>query len=127
VRKASFGGQLLANGPAALHGNATEPGSAVSAGNAKAAIAAAPPETRGFLGDAAQQAFVSGLNEIFVIAGVAALIGAALSLLLIRTRDLHAAQNQGHGRARIGRRRPRRRTGPRGLNRSQGTNSKGEP
>ena len=90
-------GQLLANGPTALHGHASELASAVSSGNAKTAIAAAPPQTRGFLGDAAQQAFVSGLNEIFVIAGVTALVGAALSLVLIRARDLHVAQEQGTG------------------------------
>jgi EmrB/QacA subfamily drug resistance transporter len=85
-------GQLLANGPATLHGQANELASAVSSGNAKTAIAAAPPGARGFLGDAAQQAFVSGLNEIFVIAGVTALVGAVLSLVLIRARDLHVAE-----------------------------------
>jgi EmrB/QacA subfamily drug resistance transporter len=90
-------GQLLANGPATLHGQANELASAVSSGNAKTAIAAAPPGARGFLGDAAQQAFVSGLNEIFVIAGVTALVGAALSLVLIRARDLHVAEEQDMG------------------------------
>jgi MFS family permease len=90
-------GQLLANGPAALHGHANELASAVSSGNAKTAIAAEPPGARGFLGDAAQQAFVSGLNEIFVIAGVTALVGAALSLVLIRARDLHVAEEQDMG------------------------------
>jgi EmrB/QacA subfamily drug resistance transporter len=90
-------GQLLADGPAALHGHASELASAVSSGNAKTAIAAEPPGARGFLGDAAQQAFVSGLNEIFVIAGVTALVGAALSLVLIRARDLHVAEEQDTG------------------------------
>jgi EmrB/QacA subfamily drug resistance transporter len=90
-------GQLLANGPATLHGHASELASAVSSGNAKTAIAAEPPGARGFLGDAAQQAFVSGLNEIFVIAGVTALVGAALSLVLIRARDLHVAEEQDTG------------------------------
>jgi EmrB/QacA subfamily drug resistance transporter len=87
--------QLLAHGPSALHGHASQLASEVSSGNAHAAIAAAPPATRGFLGHAAQQAFVSGLNEIFLIAGVTALVGAALSLVLIRARDLRAAQDQG--------------------------------
>jgi hypothetical protein len=40
---------------------------------------------------------VSGLNEIFVIAGVTALVGAALSLVLIRARDLHVAEEQDMG------------------------------
>ena len=82
-------GELLASGPPALQGQAGELAPAVSSGNAEAAIAAAPPEAQAFLADAAREAFLSGLNEIFLIAGVTALIGAALSLLLIRARDLH--------------------------------------
>ncbi len=82
-------GDLLASGPAALAGQAGELAPAVSSGNAGAAIAAAPAEAQTFLADAAREAFVSGLNLIFVIAGVAALVGAALSVLLIRSGDLH--------------------------------------
>ena len=81
-------GDLLASGPPALQGQAGELAPAVSSGNAEAAIAAAPPEAQTFLADAAE-AFLSGLNGIFLIAGVTALVGAALSLLLIRARDLH--------------------------------------
>jgi EmrB/QacA subfamily drug resistance transporter len=82
-------GDLLATGPPALQGQAGELAPAVSSGNAEAAIAAAPPEAQAFLADAAREAFLSGLNEIFLIGGVTALIGAALSLALIRARDLH--------------------------------------
>jgi hypothetical protein len=82
-------GDLLANGPPALQGQAGELAPALSSGNAEAAIAAAPPEAQAFLADAAREAFLSGLNGIFVIAGVTALVGAALSLVLIRARDLH--------------------------------------
>jgi EmrB/QacA subfamily drug resistance transporter len=82
-------GDLLASGPPALQGQAGELAPAVSSGNAEAAIAAAPPDAQAFLADAAREAFLSGLNEIFLIAGVTALIGAALSLALIRARDLH--------------------------------------
>jgi EmrB/QacA subfamily drug resistance transporter len=82
-------GDLLANGPPALQGQAGELAPAVASGNADAAIAAAPPEAQAFLADAAREAFLSGLNEIFLIAGVTALVGAALSLVLIRARDLH--------------------------------------
>ncbi len=77
------------SGPPALQGQAGELAPAVSSGNAEAAIAAAPPEAQAFLADAAREAFLSGLNEIFLIAGVTALVGAALSLVLIRARDLH--------------------------------------
>jgi hypothetical protein len=75
-----------------IQGHAHTIATAVSSGNGKATIAAVPPDTRAFLADAGRQAFVSGLNEIFVIAGVTALVGAALSLLLIRARDLHDAE-----------------------------------
>jgi EmrB/QacA subfamily drug resistance transporter len=82
-------GDLLAGGPPELHAQAGDLAPAVSSGNAEAAIATAPPPAQAFLADAARQAFLSGLNEIFLIAGVTALIGAALSLALIRARDLH--------------------------------------
>jgi EmrB/QacA subfamily drug resistance transporter len=82
-------GDLLANGPPALQGQAGELAPAVSSGNAEAAIAAAPPDTQAFLAGAAREAFLSGLNEIFVIGGVTALVGAGLALVLIRARDLH--------------------------------------
>jgi EmrB/QacA subfamily drug resistance transporter len=82
-------GDLLAGGPPALQGQAGELAPAVSSGNADAAIAAAPPEAQAFLADAAREAFLSGLNAIFVIGATAALIGAALSLALIRSQDLH--------------------------------------
>jgi hypothetical protein len=68
-------GDLLANGPPALQGHAGELAPAVASGNADAAIAAAPPEAQAFLADAAREAFLSGLNEIFMIGGVTALVG----------------------------------------------------
>ena len=82
-------GDLLASGPPALQGQAGDLAPAVSSGNTDAAIAATPPQAQAFLADAAHEAFLSGLNEIFLIAGVTALIGAALSLVLIRARDLN--------------------------------------
>ena len=87
-------GDLLATGPPALQGQAGELAPAVSSGNADAAIAAAPPEAQTFLADAARQAFLTGLNEILLIAGVTALIGATLSLLLIRARDLNVGAQE---------------------------------
>jgi hypothetical protein len=81
-------GHLLASGPPALQGHAAELAPAVSSGNAEAAIASAPPEAQVFLANAAHEAFLSGLNDIFLIGGVVAFIGAALSLVLIRARDL---------------------------------------
>jgi hypothetical protein len=82
-------GDLLASGPSALQEQTGDLAPAVSSGNAEAAIAAAPPQAQTFLADAAREAFVSGLNLIFLIGAVAALIAAGLSLALIRARDLH--------------------------------------
>jgi Major Facilitator Superfamily len=87
-------GDLLASGPPALQGQAGELAPAVSSGNADAAIAAAPPQAQAFLADAAREAFLSGLNAIFLIAAVTALIGAALSLALIRARDLNVEAHE---------------------------------
>jgi hypothetical protein len=87
-------GHLLASGPPAVDGHAAELAPAVSSGNAEAAIAGAPPEAQAFLANAAREAFLSGLNEIFLIGGVTALIGAALSLALIRARDLQVESDE---------------------------------
>jgi MFS family permease len=38
--------------------------------------------------DAARDAFIGSLNELFLIAGIVALVGAALGLLLVRERDM---------------------------------------
>lgn len=99
-RIASKLGVLLASGPPALQGHAGELAPAVSSGNAKAAIAAAPPDTQAFLAHAAREAFLSGLNLIFVIAGITALVGAVLSLALVRARDLNVeARDESESRA----------------------------
>jgi hypothetical protein len=87
-------GDLLASGPPALQGHAGELAPAISSGNTDAAVAAAPPEAQAFLADAARQAFISGLNELFLIGGITALVGAVLSLVLIRARDLQLDRDE---------------------------------
>jgi predicted MFS family arabinose efflux permease len=82
-------GTLLAGGPPALQGRAAELAPVVSSGNTKAVVGAAPPEAQAFLAHASTEAFLSGINLIFVIAGVTAIVGAVLSLALIRARDLN--------------------------------------
>ena len=52
------------------------------------AIRSAPAGSRGQVAQAAQQAFVSGFNEILLIAAAIALAGAVLSFVLVRQRDL---------------------------------------
>ena len=60
---------------------------AVSAGSAQSAIQAAPPGARAQLTTAANQAFISGFNEILLIGAIIAFIGAVLGFALVRSRD----------------------------------------
>lgn len=82
-----------ATGPAALRPLAGDLAAAVSSGNSEAVLARAPEGSEGFLANAARDAFVSGLNEILLVAAAAALAGAVLSFVLVRSRDfLHHEQ-----------------------------------
>ncbi len=59
----------------------------VSAGNVHAASGAGPPGARADLLAAAQDAFISGLDEILVVAAAVAFVGGFLALVLVRERD----------------------------------------
>jgi predicted MFS family arabinose efflux permease len=60
---------------------------AIQSGRIGEVIAAAPPQARGVIGRVAKESFISGLNELFVIAGIVAFVGAASALVLVRSRD----------------------------------------
>ncbi len=60
---------------------------AVSSGGAQAALQGAPSGSRAQLETAANQAFISGFNEILLVAAVVALIGAVTGFALVRSRD----------------------------------------
>jgi MFS family permease len=60
---------------------------AVSSGGAQAALQGAPSGSRAQLETAANQAFISGFNEILLVAAVVALIGAVAGFALVRSRD----------------------------------------
>ena len=60
---------------------------AVATGSTKQAIAHATPGARGAIAHAARSAFVSGLDELFLVAAIVSFAGAALGLLLVRRRD----------------------------------------
>jgi predicted MFS family arabinose efflux permease len=72
------------------HGLAT----AVSQGEGQRMLAAAPAADRQIAGHAVRAAFVAGLNEILVVAGVGALVAALAAVILIRSRDFVAARAQ---------------------------------
>ena len=61
---------------------------AVSSGGAQAAIQAAPPGSRAELTTAANQAFISGLNEILLVGAAIAFVGGIAGWVLVRGRDL---------------------------------------
>jgi hypothetical protein len=67
---------------------------AVSSGSASQAVASAPPSARGVVAHAARSAFVSGLNDILVLAALVAFAGAVAGFALVRQRDFVAAQAQ---------------------------------
>jgi EmrB/QacA subfamily drug resistance transporter len=60
---------------------------AVSSGGIHAAVQAAPPQAHAQLTAAADQAFISGFNEILLIGGIVALVGAVAGFALVRSRD----------------------------------------
>lgn len=61
---------------------------AVTSGGVRAALKNVPLQEHARVAAASRAAFVTGLNELFVIAAIAAFIGAALSFVLIRQRDV---------------------------------------
>jgi len=71
---------------ARAHGLAT----AVSQGEAGRVFGSLPPAGRGAAEHAARAAFVSGINEILVVAGIGALIASVAAFALIRGRDFVA-------------------------------------
>jgi hypothetical protein len=69
--------------PGAPHGLAE----VVSSGGSRAAALAAPPGERAAYVHASTEAFISGFNEIVLIAAITSFIGAALGFALVRSRD----------------------------------------
>jgi hypothetical protein len=72
----------------ALSARSSELGDAVAGGLTQRAAAALPDELRMQLIDAAQVSYVAGLQLIFVVSGVVALIGAISTVVLVRKEDL---------------------------------------
>jgi EmrB/QacA subfamily drug resistance transporter len=67
--------------------NASQVARAVSTGAAKKVIAAAPTDARAAIGHAARTAFISGLNDILLVAAIVSFAGAAAGFVLVRRRD----------------------------------------
>jgi len=63
---------------------------AVASGGAPAAVAALPPGLREQAARAADQAFITGLNEIILIGAAICLVGGVLGWILVRSSDMAA-------------------------------------
>jgi EmrB/QacA subfamily drug resistance transporter len=70
---------------------------AIQSGRIGEVISAAPPQARGLVARVAKESFISGLNELFVIAGIVAFVGAALALVLVRASDYVVSGAQPEG------------------------------
>jgi predicted MFS family arabinose efflux permease len=68
-------------------GTAHQLAGAFSSGHLAQAIGSLPDSLRPAVVHVARDAFTSGLNELFLVAGLVALAGAAVSLLAVRERD----------------------------------------
>jgi EmrB/QacA subfamily drug resistance transporter len=75
---------------AAHQGGAHAIASAIANGQIAQAIAHVPASARAAVGEVVRASFVAGLNEIFLVAAIVALVGAAGALLFIRSRDFVA-------------------------------------
>ena len=61
----------------------------VATGNIEGAAATVPAGAQAEVAEAANVAFISGINEILVVGAAIAFAGAALALVLVRRRDMH--------------------------------------
>ena len=81
----------VASGLHAAHqGGAHAIAAAISNGQIGQALAHVPPRTRGAVAGVVRSSFVAGLNEIFLVAAIVALVGALGALLLVRSSDFVA-------------------------------------
>jgi EmrB/QacA subfamily drug resistance transporter len=83
----------LAGTPVATH--ASDIAHGVASGGGREALGSVPAQSRGIVEHAATHAFISGLNELFLIGAVVAFAGALLTFALVRQSDLvgHAGQS----------------------------------
>ncbi len=82
---------LLAAVPGLPPGKAEALAGSVSSGGGQGALQGAPPDVRAAVARASKEAFIGGLNEIFLIGAAVAFVGAVLAFVLTRDRDFVAA------------------------------------
>ena len=82
--------ELVAGTPAA--GRTDQLSEAITSGGSDQALAAVPAQFRGRIEAAANDAFISGLNDILLLGVGVAIVGAISALVLIRQRDFAGAE-----------------------------------
>ncbi|MDQ3720471.1 MAG: MFS transporter [Actinomycetota bacterium] len=87
-RGASRVEELAANSPAATGERPRQLVEAVASGNLDTALRSVPEQARGAVETAAREGFLTGLNDILLVAAILALVGAALALLLVREGEI---------------------------------------
>jgi EmrB/QacA subfamily drug resistance transporter len=83
--------ELAAGTPGAAGERPRQLMEAASSGNLRPALAAVPPDAREAVGRAAREGFLTGFNDVLVLAALVAFAGAVLSLVLVRERDIERA------------------------------------
>ena len=81
----------LASVPA-LAGRAPQVVTAIQQGNAGSVFKSVPPSARGILADAIHASFAGAINDLLIVSGILALVGAVCSVLLIRSKDFVSSQ-----------------------------------
>jgi hypothetical protein len=61
---------------------------AASSGSLDQALGAVPPPARQAVGHAAREGFLAGLNDVLMLGGFVALVGAVLALVLVREEEI---------------------------------------
>jgi len=91
VFQARVESKLLDIAPPQFANRADELAEAIASGGSKQVIAQSPPQGRGQIAEAANQAFISGFNTILLVGVAVAVAGAISSLVLVRRRDFVTA------------------------------------
>lgn len=90
-RGADKAAELLAGTPAAAGDRPRQLVEAASSGNLDQALGAVPAGAREQVAAAAHEGFVAGLNDVLTLGALLAFAGAALTLWLVRERDIERA------------------------------------
>jgi hypothetical protein len=77
------------------HGHGRQLVEAVSAGRLRDAIAGLPAGAGRIVAHAAREGFLSGLNEVLLLGGGLALLGAIVAALLVREREIERSPLEG--------------------------------